>query len=34
LFLDGAISSLHAPELGRSDGFAPLGPVVALVRGP
>lgn len=34
LFLDGSISSLHAPELGRSDGFAPLGPIVALVRGP
>jgi uncharacterized protein YigE (DUF2233 family) len=34
LFLDGSISSLHAPELGRSDGFAPLGPIVALVKGP
>ncbi|MCA3554706.1 phosphodiester glycosidase family protein [Aestuariivirga sp.] len=33
LFLDGSISSLHAPELGRSDGFAPLGPIVALVKG-
>lgn len=34
LFLDGSISSLHAPELGRSDGFFPLGPIVALVKGP
>lgn len=34
LFLDGAISSLHAPDVGRSDGFAPLGPIVALVKGP
>jgi uncharacterized protein YigE (DUF2233 family) len=34
LFLDGSISSLYAPDLGRSDGFAPLGPIVALVRGP
>jgi len=32
LFLDGSISSLHAPELGRSDGFAPLGPIVGLAR--
>ena len=34
LFLDGSISSLHAPELSRSDGFFPLGPIVALVKGP
>ena len=34
LFLDGSISSLHAPELARSDGFFPLGPIVALVKGP
>ena len=34
LFLDGSISSLHAPDVGRSDGFAPLGPIVALVKGP
>ena len=33
LFLDGSISSLHAPDVGRSDGFAPLGPIVALVKG-
>ncbi len=32
LFLDGAISSLHAAELGRSDGFAALGPIVALAK--
>ena len=32
LFLDGSISSLHAPDLGRSDDFAPLGPIVALVK--
>lgn len=32
LFLDGSISSVHAPELGRSDDFAPLGPIVALVK--
>ena len=34
LFLDGSISSLHAPDMGRSDGFALLGPIVALVKGP
>jgi uncharacterized protein YigE (DUF2233 family) len=34
LFLDGSISSLHAPELGRSDGFFPVGPIVALVKSP
>ena len=34
LYLDGSISSLYAPELGRNDEFAPLGPMVALVRGP
>ena len=32
LFLDGSISSLHAAELGRSDGFAALGPIVALAK--
>ena len=32
LFLDGSISSLHAAELARSDGFFPLGPIVALVK--
>lgn len=34
LFLDGSISSLYAPELFRLDGFAPLGPIVALVKTP
>jgi uncharacterized protein YigE (DUF2233 family) len=34
LFLDGSISSLHDAALGRSDGFAPLGPIVALVGRP
>jgi uncharacterized protein YigE (DUF2233 family) len=34
LFLDGSISSLHAPELSRSDGFFDLGPIVALAREP
>lgn len=34
LFLDGSISSLHAPELGRSDFLFPIGPIVALVKGP
>lgn len=34
LFLDGSISSLHAPELNRSDGFFPIGPIVALVKTP
>ncbi len=32
LFLDGSISSLHAPELGRSDRFFSLGPIVGLVK--
>jgi uncharacterized protein YigE (DUF2233 family) len=32
LFLDGSISSLHAPELGRSDRFFPIGPIVGLVK--
>ena len=32
LFFDGAISSLHAPELGRSDGFVALGPIVGLAK--
>jgi len=34
LFLDGSISSLHAPDMARSDGFALLGPIVALAKGP
>jgi prepilin-type processing-associated H-X9-DG protein len=32
LFFDGSVSSLHAPELGRSDGFFPLGPIVGLAK--
>jgi uncharacterized protein YigE (DUF2233 family) len=32
LFLDGSISSLYAPEIGRRDRFFPLGPIVALVK--
>jgi uncharacterized protein YigE (DUF2233 family) len=32
LFLDGNISGLHAPELGRSDGFFPVGPIVGLAK--
>ena len=31
LFLDGSISRLYAPELGRSDWGMPMGPVVGLV---
>lgn len=32
LFLDGSISSLHAADLSRSDGFFELGPIVALAK--
>lgn len=32
LFLDGTISSLHAPALSRSDGWFPLGPIVGVVE--
>jgi uncharacterized protein YigE (DUF2233 family) len=32
LFFDGTVSSLHAPDLGRSDAIVPLGPIVAVVR--
>lgn len=32
LFLDGSISALYAPEIGRSDvGFKPLGPLLGVV---
>jgi len=32
LYLDGKVSRLHAPELGRSDqGFLPLGPILGVV---
>ena len=30
LFLDGSVSSLYSPELGRRDGLMPLGPLVAI----
>ncbi len=29
LYLDGSISSLYAPSVGRADGFLPVGPIVA-----
>lgn len=32
LFLDGSISSLYAPSLGRFDGIHPMGPIVAVTR--
>ncbi|MFO1032570.1 MAG: phosphodiester glycosidase family protein [Hyphomicrobiales bacterium] len=32
LFLDGTISSLYSTELGRNDGFRPLGPMVAVTE--
>lgn len=31
LYLDGTISSLYAPEVGRRDGLFPLGPIIAVV---
>ncbi|QGM45549.1 phosphodiester glycosidase family protein [Methylocystis heyeri] len=34
LFLDGSISSLYAPELGRRDRFMPMGPIVGVVKKP
>jgi prepilin-type processing-associated H-X9-DG protein len=30
LFLDGSVSSLYAPELGRDDDLSPLGPIVGV----
>jgi uncharacterized protein YigE (DUF2233 family) len=30
LYLDGSISSLYAPSVGRADGFLPVGPIVAV----
>lgn len=30
LFLDGSISSVYAPELGRFDRFFPMGPIIAV----
>ncbi len=32
LYLDGAVSSLYAPSLGRSDSRATLGPLIAVTR--
>ncbi|MBV9567023.1 MAG: phosphodiester glycosidase family protein [Hyphomicrobiales bacterium] len=32
LFLDGSVSSLFAPSIDRSDGFAPLGPIIGAVE--
>jgi uncharacterized protein YigE (DUF2233 family) len=32
LFFDGSVSSLYAPEIGRNDGFLPLGPMVGAVE--
>ncbi|GAC1329948.1 MAG: phosphodiester glycosidase family protein [Beijerinckiaceae bacterium] len=31
LFLDGSVSSLYAPALGREDRFRPMGPIVGVV---
>ncbi|MGO9768086.1 MAG: phosphodiester glycosidase family protein [Roseiarcus sp.] len=30
LFLDGSLSSLYSPDLGRDDDFTPLGPIVGV----
>ena len=32
LYFDGSVSSLHAPELKRSDSFRLLGPIVGVVE--
>ena len=32
LFLDGSISSLHAPQIGRADFIWPVGPIIAVVE--
>jgi uncharacterized protein YigE (DUF2233 family) len=34
LFLDGSISALYAPSLGRHDRFRPMGPIVGVVEAP
>lgn len=34
LFLDGSISSLYAPALGRRDGFLPFGPMITVQSRP
>jgi uncharacterized protein YigE (DUF2233 family) len=33
LFLDGSVSALYAPELGRDDFTLPLGPMIGVVKG-
>lgn len=32
LYLDGSISSLYSPDVGRADGLFPLGPIIGVVR--
>ncbi|MEM6666355.1 MAG: phosphodiester glycosidase family protein, partial [Pseudomonadota bacterium] len=32
LYLDGTISSIHAPSLNRSDFLFPVGPIIAVVE--
>jgi uncharacterized protein YigE (DUF2233 family) len=32
LFLDGSVSSLYAPDVGRDDSLLPLGPIVGVVE--
>ncbi|TAL78215.1 MAG: hypothetical protein EPN75_11545 [Beijerinckiaceae bacterium] len=32
LYLDGSVSSLYAPSMGREDGLRPLGPMVGIVE--
>ncbi|WP_321490610.1 phosphodiester glycosidase family protein [uncultured Hyphomonas sp.] len=34
LYLDGVVSRLHAPSIGRDDGGTDMGPIVAIVRSP
>jgi len=29
LYLDGSISSIYAPSVGRADSFMPVGPIIA-----
>jgi uncharacterized protein YigE (DUF2233 family) len=31
LFLDGSVSSLYAPEIGRKDGLRPMGPIIGIL---
>jgi uncharacterized protein YigE (DUF2233 family) len=32
LFLDGSVSSLYAPQLGRKDDLRPMGPIIGVLR--